>query len=279
VKRLALLSALTLLAVAAPAHAESGPGEMEPPPFGENGHRSYESSQRFAIELKFGPYTPNIDASPGLKGATPFSDLFNPAGTKGKPPWRLLSTVEFDVQLLHKFGSLGIGVTTGYYRRTTHSFQFANAATMTGCQVGSCVRSGDQTALNILPLSALAVYRFDWLAHRYRVPLVPYFKIGLAYDVWWIENGGGTLSTTNISTPQKTYSSWGGTFGWVLNPGLAFLLDIIDPSAARTIDAELGINHTYLFCELNYADISGFGAPNQMVLSDVALNAGIAFEF
>jgi hypothetical protein len=65
----------------------------------------------------------------------------------------------------------------------------------------------------------------------------------------------------------------------VLNPGGAFLLDVIDPSAAKTVDAELGINHTYLFCELHYADIRGFGASNKMNLSDLTLNAGLSFEF
>jgi hypothetical protein len=279
-----------------PASAKDMVGSSVPA-FGENAPKNYESSQWFSAELKFGPYSPHIDSSPGLgmepvagggtRPATPFSDLFNPQGVVGKqPPARLLTTVEFDVQFLHKFGSLGVGVTTGYYRRSTHSFQFADPTTMTGCTIGSCTRSGDETALNILPLSGLLVYRFDWLMHRYRVPFVPYFKIGLAYYIWWIENGGGTLSTTNIAggtqpntTAGKTYSSWGGTFGWVLNPGISFLLDIIDPAAARTMDVELGINHTYLFCELNYADISGFGASDKLVLSDTSLNAGIAFEF
>ena len=47
----------------------------------------------------------------------------------------------------------------------------------------------------------------------------------------------------------------------------------------RTIDAELGINHTYLFAELNYADISGFGAKDKLVLSDLTYTLGLAFEF
>ena len=43
--------------------------------------------------------------------------------------------------------------------------------------------------------------------------------------------------------------------------------------------AEIGINHTYLFCELHYADVDGFRAQNRMNLSDLTFNAGIAFEF
>jgi hypothetical protein len=259
------------------------------PTFGENPEKSYQSSQWFALEFKFGPYTPHIDQSAGLHG-TPFSDLFNPQGVHGQPPSRLLTQVEFDVQFLHKFGSLGVGVTAGYARRTTHGFVDTSGTTkdmngnliITGqCEVPTCTRSGDQTALNVMPFSLLAVYRFDYLAQRYHVPFVPYFKIGLAYYVWWIENGSG--STASFVPPGKTKEQsqpgYGGTFGWVLNPGISFLLDVIDPSAARTMDAELGINHTYLFFELHYADISGFGASNKMNLSDTTYNTGIAFEF
>ena len=143
------------------------------------------------------------------------------------------------------------------------------------------MRAGDTTALNIVPLSILAIYRFDYLARRWRIPFVPYFKIGLAYYIWWIENGGGFFSIAQFTPPGSTQSQggWGGTFGWVMNPGGAFLLDVLDPSAARTIDAELGINHTYLFCEFHYASVNGFGAAGKMDLSDTTLNAGLAFEF
>ena len=286
------LLALTIGFVAGaptPARAQEGVGG-QPPRFGENPRRDYESSQRFAVELKFGPYSPNIDASPGLNGNHPFADLFPPNPGKTRPPGKLLTQVEFDYQFWHRwYGNFAIGSTAGYYRRTTHSFAY-NTNPATGAETQSCsttdpnnlcMRSGDTTALNIVPLSMLAIYRFDYLALRYHIPFVPYFKIGLAYYVWWIENGGGFLSVAQFTPAGSAQSQggWGGTLGWVMNPGGAFLLDVLDPSAARTIDAELGINHTYLFCEFNYANINGFGASNKMNLSDTSLNAGIAFEF
>lgn len=240
-----------------------------------NAKENYQSSQWFALEIKFGSYVPSIDSSPGLNGATPFRDLFTSQFDmpKHKPDGRLLTQIEFDFQFLHKHGSLGIGATLGFYNRFTHSFQFADANGMVPCTVPNCVRSGDVTNLYILPLSLLAVYRWDWLALKYHVPLVPYFKIGLAYYIWWITNGSGSTSQFGQQ------SGYGGTFGWVLHPGLSFLLDVIDPSAARTMDAELGINHTYLFIEMNYANINGFGASNKLNLSDLTYNAGLAFEF
>jgi hypothetical protein len=282
-----LVAALFLSAV---AHAKDDRvyGTTQPPKFGENAPREYHSSQWFAFELKMGSYSPNIDSSPGLNGATPFSDLFNPQGTTGRPPGRLLTQLEFDVQFYRIVGSFGFGASVGYYRRTTHSFQYPGGEPMVvngkvqSCVVGvDCVRSGDQTGLNVIPFEWMFVYRFDWLMLRYKVPFVPYFKIGLAYYVWIIENGGGAGSISSWQRPDKSDADagYGGTWGWVLNPGLAFQLDIIDPGAARTMDAELGINHSYIFAELHWANIDGFGASNKMVLSDLTWNVGLAFEF
>jgi hypothetical protein len=273
-----------------PAKDDHVYGTTLPPKFGENVPKDYHSSQYFAFEFKMGAYSPNIDASPGLHGATPFSDLFNPQGKHGRPPGRLLTSIELDTQFLHKVGSLGVGTSVGYYRRTTHSFQYPGGGQpqvdpATGqfvvCQVGSCVRSGDQTALNVIPLEAMLVYRFDYLMLRWRVPFVPYMKLGLAYYIWIIENGGGAGSVSTWHAPNGMSSArgYGGTFGWVLNPGLAFQLDCIDPTTARTMDAELGINHAYIFAELHYANVNGFGASDKMTLSDTTWNVGLSFEF
>ena len=288
-KRLAsaIAVAALLATAAAVAHADEGIGGA-PPSFGENAPRNYQSSQHFAAELKLGPYSPNIDKSPGLNGKTPFADLFPPDSGKSRPPGRLLTQLEFDYQFLHRwYGNFGVGHTIGFYRRTSHSFAYnasPDGSPTQACDntvANPCTRSGDTTALNVVPLSIMAVYRFDYLAQRWKIPFVPYVKIGLAYYVWWIENGGGFLSIAQYTPPGSSSSQggWGGTLGWVVNPGGAFLLDVLDPSAAKTVDAELGINHTYLFCEFHYADITGFGGANKLNLSDTTLNAGLAFEF
>jgi hypothetical protein len=294
VKRLAwiaLAATAALVASATPAAAKEGIGG-DPPQFGENAPRNYESSQWFNFEIKFGPYSPNIDASPSISklDRTPFADIFPTGGAGKRPPGKLLTQLELDFQFLHKwYGNFGIGHTIGYYRRNSHALEYADSTTQEPCvntATNKCTPSpGDTTSLNIIPLSLLFVYRFDYLAHRYKIPFVPYFKVGLAYYAWWIENGGGFLSIAQYEKKDATGkviehdSGFGGTWGFVLNPGGAFLLDVLDPSAARTLDAELGINHTYLFCELHYANITGFGSQSAMNLSDLTLNAGISFEF
>jgi hypothetical protein len=270
------------LLVANAGAARAAPGEGRAPRrFGENASRDYRSPQHFAFELKFTPYTPAIDRSRGLNaGATPFSDLFTSQTepTRQDPKWQLLTQLEFDVQLFNKFGTLGIGATVGYYRRTTHSFEYTDATALSSCTFGSCVRSGDTTALNIIPLSLLVVYRFDVLAQRWRIPLVPYLKTGPAYSIWIIQNGaGGVAKATGSDGVER--EGYGGTFGWVVHPGLALQLDFLDPSTARTLDAELGINHTHLFCELHYALIDGFGAADKLNLSGTTFSTGLAFEF
>jgi hypothetical protein len=279
----ALSAAALLLLLSSMARAqELGPLELDAPP------TDYHSPQHFALEIKFGSYSPNIDATAGLHaGATPFADLWNsqldPSKQGKRPAGQLLASLELDWQIWHGFGSIGLGGSVGYMSRSTHAFEYiitANAnggLTTTPCSVPTCVRSADTTSLTVIPLALELVYRFDVLALRYNVPLVPYFKGGLAYYLWFIQRGDGGLAFERNNPGNKAI---GGVPGFVLHPGVALMLDFIDRTSARTLDAELGINHTYLFFELAYADIRGLGIfANKINLSDTTWNAGLAFEF
>lgn len=249
--------------------------------------QSYRSSQHFAFELKMGQYSPDIDSTPGLTGK-PFSELWqNQFGSSvgQRPAGKLLTTLEFDWQIWHGFGSIGLAASVGLMSTSTHSFQYN--ADGTPCSVPSCTRSADSTTLNVLPFALEAVYRFDVLALKWRIPVVPYLKGGIGYYLWFIQNGGGGLSQSlpppsggkPATTANGSDQGIGGTFGLVAHPGLALMLDLLDPTAARAMDTELGINHSYLFIELHYAWITGFGNSSRMVLSDVDYNIGLAFEF
>jgi hypothetical protein len=223
--------------------------------------RDYSSPQRFLFEIKLGPYMPQIDSEFG-NGATPFKDLFGDSSS-------IMVRAEFDVELWRKLGTIAIGGTVGYFSTSTQALRDTGTGS---APTTSTERSGSTTGITLLPFSLLAIYRFDYAADRWRIPLVPYAKFGLNYTFWWINNGDGTASVNGQDAA-------GGTFGWELHLGGAFRLDILEPSAASTLDVELGINHSYLFFEFSLIGADGFGSEKSLRVGDTTWAAGIAFEF
>ena len=74
---------------------------------------SYRSPQRFLLELRFGPYSPNVDDE--FNGVTPYQDFF------GKSH-RLMTQLELDYQVFQGFGSAAVGVSVGYFRETANAW-------------------------------------------------------------------------------------------------------------------------------------------------------------
>lgn len=265
-----------LVCLAGPARAEVFDEYDQPPP-------PERSPQRFMLEFKLGPYSPDIDATSGLHG-TPFADLFNnqftdrPGHRPGPQP---LFTLEFDWQFWHEYGSLGIGASLGFQRRKTHAFEYSPGFGELACTVPNCVRAGDTTALTFFPIELLFIYRFDVLALRYgwKCPFVPYVKAGLAYYFWFIQDGGGDLAESLPRPDGGVMKGIGGTFGLIAQPGIAIMLDALDPRANVVLDTELGINHAYAFFEMNAAWITSFNIGNKMSFSDLTWSAGLGFEF
>ena len=131
--------------------------------------------------------------------------------------------------------------------------------------------------LNVIPIALLLVLRIDALADLLNVPLVPYAKVGLDWDVWWVLGGGGT----ELVDGKKAN---GGTVGWQVTAGLAFRLDQFDPMSARTFDNEVGVNHSYVFAELVWATVDNFGAHDALYLGTdnffkATILAGVGLEF
>jgi hypothetical protein len=213
------------------------------------------SDQRWAVELRFGPYSPDID-SEFKGGATPHQQFF---GTKN----RLMFQVEGDYQFFNRFGTGAVTAGAGYFRETAKSFI-----------EGTTDRSGDSTALTLYPLSVGLAYRFDVPAKRMGVPLVPYAKVGLTYTIWSIANGDG-----EVATGQSGGKGRGGTPGWSAGAGLAFMLNWLDPAASRAFDGESGVNRTYVFFELDHLASSGLGGGNALHVGDDTWFAGVMFEF
>ena len=255
--RLALvpLAAILLLGdLVLPAKAEAQVFQSE--------HEREGSPQHFAIELRFGPYKPDIDSEfAGTnalgKDRTPYKDFF---GTNR----RLMTQVEFDYEIIRHVGTAALGFAFGYFKETGHNL-LGN---------GSGSSTPDTSTLRLLPFSLSAIYRFDLAYERYKIPLVPYGKLGLDYVFWTVNNGNG-----QVPSDPTGGSGQGGTLGWHAAVGLSLVLDVFDQNTANQFDEEMGINHTHLFYEYGHIDMSGLGEKDRLHVGDNTWTAGMMFEF
>jgi len=249
------LSALAALSAAAPmARAQTfAPGAG---PDTEIVGRRYKTSQRFAFELRFGPYMPDVDSE--FNGTRhPYQDYYGSGD-------HLITQTEFDVEVLHHVGTVAVGAGVGYYSVTGP----APVASGTG------QLSGDQSTLKIVPVSVSAVYRFDYFLEKRGFPLVPFGKAGFDWAYWQITDGNDEIAVDGHGGRAR-----GGTLGWHAAAGLSLALDFFDPEAARDFDNELGVNHTSLVFQYTYADISGLGRSDRMHVGDSNWSLGLMFQF
>lgn len=215
-----------------------------------------ESPRTMMLELHGGSYAPAVDAA--LDGATPWKDTF---GAKSMTMLRM----HLDYELWQEVGTLAIGAGFGYGWIDGKARDSAGEAT------------SDSVGFNILPLQLSLVYRFDWAAQKYSVPLVPYAKVGLTGAFWWATDGKDSISNTQVSGDAR--EGRGLTLGWHVAGGLMFLLDIFSSSMAAGFDNESGVNNSYIFAEFQHSQVDDFGSSKSLDLSDNALSFGLAFEF
>ena len=254
--RCGFAAATVLIVLAAPraSHAQDFASEAAQVE-GETYNR-YKSPQRFAFELTFGPYRPDIDSE--FNGArTPYRNYFGSGQN-------LLTRIELDYQFWHRYGSIAAAVGVGYFSVTGNS-PVAN---------GTGLPSGDQSQLKVIPCSLSAVYRFDSFLQERGFPLVPFGKIGLDWAYWQNTDGNG-----NISDAGSGGRGRGGTLGWHVAGGIALVLDFLDPDASHDFDQDLGVNHTALTFEFYHADISGLGEANRLHVGDTNWTLGLLLEF
>ena len=230
-----------------------------------------ESPQRFAVEIKFGPYLPDVDRRYTGGGFGPYATIFGRTDdngvTTGAPKRGLYSVLSFEWQFAYAGGPFSIGTTIGL-------FQDRADALVNGAAPDADVRSsGDRVRFNVIPLTLLLGYRFELLADRFRVPLVPYARGGVAYGFWWEKKGG------KIATNEAGIEARGGSWGWQVNLGMMLRLDFIERGEAFDLDRATGINHTYVFGEWQFSHLDGFGSDAAMVVGDDTFLLGLAFEF
>jgi hypothetical protein len=82
------------------------------------------SPQHFALELRFGPYKPDIDSEFAGTGQHPYQDFFGPNR-------KLMTQVEFDWEIIHHVGTAAIGFAFGYFKETGHNLLAHDSDTLT----------------------------------------------------------------------------------------------------------------------------------------------------
>jgi hypothetical protein len=192
-----------------------------------------DSPMWWAFEFKLGPYRPDNDAQ---------RQVFS--GDRG---WLL--SLELDVTLFHipYVGQINAGAGWGWAKYDAKALLAAGGG-----------RSGESTKLIIYPMSALAVLRIDSLARYTPVPLTFAGKIG--YDfVRWVASTGKRDEADGLNKGLR----W-GVQG-------AFELDFFDIQAARRMDDEWGINHTFLLFEYYESMTKGTG--------DRSFSFGLGMQF
>ncbi len=262
----------------------------------DRGRDRYESNQNFALEVRGGPWLPNVDDEPGVRGC-PFASYFadsydgpttNPCNARVDD--RLMVSLEFDWQALriNYVGTLGLGVSVGYSSLSA----FAPTTQSDG---SAGMRTGQRSSLHVVPTYAVAVFRFDAIARHTVVPIVPYVKAGFGVDYWWVSIGGDPVtggsqvyhSTDPRLLPEShsderpgTEAVEGLTTGLRYAAGVMFRLDFLEPRVQRAWDLEMGVNHSYLFAEYSVADMRGqFSSSPSLNLSWSNFTFGVALEF
>ncbi len=213
------------------------------------------SPQTASLDFRVSSYKPGIDNA--FSGHSPYADVMKDGdlGFGFSVDWRIW----------HAFGEFAAGLGIG---RWSHQ----GTALLTD---GSA--SNDKTQLTIIPLTLDAVYRFDILAERYEFPIVPYARVGAVYGLWWMLDGVNNISTYTTKA-GKSVRAIGGTGGLQGTIGLRLLLDVFEPGAARSFDIEMGVNHSYLFAEVQKLWLNDFGSSKSIDLSDTVLAFGLAFD-
>ena len=233
-------------------------------------HKSYESPQNFAIELRLGPYHPRVDTAPELGASGPYQAIF-----QDSLRWEF--AVEFDWQAyrIPHFGTIGPGVSAGY---TSSSALAPFVHPVQGNLI-----SGESTSLTIFPTYAVAVLRIDVLSRELHVPFVPYLKGGLGLAFWEASNTVGVshyAPTNGKGTPTgPSVAGEGHTYGEQLAIGMAIDLNFLDRRTSQGFDNATGVNHTFIFGELQDYNLTGIAQTHPLYVGNQNWLVGLGFEF
>jgi hypothetical protein len=243
--RAAALVVLLVIAVAGTASGQDVPRKE-----GDEWARAEASAPRasaspdWGVEVAVSWYRPAIDDEL-TNGNRPFAETFTNAR---RPMW----VVEADRYLGHRRGTWGVGLRLGFYKVTAAAFLADGIS-----------RSGDETALRLIPISPSLFYRANGLPGLRVVPLIPYAKLGLDATAWTASNTGSSGSRSGMS------------LGWHAAAGMMLGCGLFD---SRGANPEGLADPCALFFEWDYAAINGLGMANSLHVGDNTWCAGIMFD-
>jgi len=133
---------------------------------------------------------------------------------------------------------------------------------------GVSPRNDETTAekykLHVAPAGLGLAYRFNFVLDQ---PVVPYLGAGGLFSYWMEER-------LDSSWKRKSYNY--GAYG---KAGLMILLDYLETRASGALEADWGINNTYLFYEYRYNWLNNFDDEDIINLNSQLHTLGLLFEF
>jgi len=133
----------------------------------------------------------------------------------------------------------------------------------------SGVQSAEEVRLKWLPMNMALTGRIHILDEQ---PIVPYARIGLDMVFWRqvkLDSDSKPLTTTRINGSKR---------GWHWGAGANILLDLFMPRRASMLEANTGINDTWLFVEYRRQYINGSTA-NPLDFGGWNVSAGLKLDY
>jgi len=226
------------------------------------GRAAYRTKQHGAMEIRFGPYRPDVDEEFGGT-ATPWADIYGTGDT-------VMFGLEGDWQAIRipHFGTFGPGLQVSFATFSQYALLEADPSQ----------RSQQPTNTWFLPVSLLAVLRIDVFAREFKVPLAPYVKFGGTMTLWENTDGMGVASVPDPANPTgPAVGAQGISTGLTGAAGLMIWLNPIAPQAALDMDNSTGVNNAYLFGEWMLSRVSSF--DEGLETGDSTWQVGVTLEF
>ncbi len=216
----------------------------------------------FVLELRFGPYSPNVDDE--FEGKTNSS--------YSAPPYELMFGddpqfyfgIELDWLPVHfpYVGSLGAGFGWGV----------VSASGNTRLEADPTQEAGSETSLSMFPMHVSAIFRLDGPLRKLHFPLVPHVKLGMGFGLWTASGPSGTSDSSGVTGE-------GSSYGLHLALGGSLALNAFDQTSAMGMEQETGIRHTYIWGEWMRADLGGLGPSNPLLIGASTAVFGAALDW